>query len=124
MTLTTKSLRNQCFEKGRKRSRAKVKALIDELRERMHEPIREVGKWLTKVLVGHGVPGNYAALSLFRFRVYWTWRRALMGRSQKGYITWKKMNAIIDRWLPKPHICHPQPLERFGVRTQGRSLVR
>ena len=112
----------------RKRLCAKVKALKDELTKRMHEPIREVGKWLTKVLVGHyqyyGVPGNYAALSLFRYRVYWTWRRALMRRSQKGYITWKRMNAIIDRWLPKPRICHPQPLERFGVSTQGRSLVR
>lgn len=37
----------------RKKLCPKVKALKDELRERMHEPIREVGKWLTKVLAGH-----------------------------------------------------------------------
>lgn len=112
----------------RKRLHAKIKALKDELKRRMHEPIREVGQWLAKVVTGHyqyyGVPGNYAALRIFRYLVYWTWRRALMRRSQKGYITWKKMQPIIDRWLPKPRICHPQPLERFGVITRGRSLVR
>ena len=83
----------------RKKMCAKVKALKDELRKRMHEPIREVGKWLMKVVTGHyqyyGVPGNYAALRLFRYRMYWTWRRALMRRSQRGYITWKKMTPIM-----------------------------
>jgi len=64
----------------------------------MHEPLQAVGKWLHKVVTGHnqyyGVPGNYAALNLFRHKVYWNWRRALMRRSQKGYVTWKKMQRI------------------------------
>lgn len=112
----------------RKKMQAKIKALKDELKRRMHEPIREVGKWLSKVIAGHnqyfGVPGNYASLALFRYNVYRSWRRALMRRSQKGYVTWEKMQTIIDRWLPKPRICHPYPSERFGVRIQGRSPVR
>ncbi|MGH9438254.1 MAG: group II intron reverse transcriptase/maturase [Terriglobia bacterium] len=112
----------------RKKMQAKIKALKKELIKRMHEPIRKVGKWLNKVIAGYnqyyGVPGNYAALKLFRYGVYWNWRRVLMRRSQKGYIKWEQMQPRIDRWLPKPSICHPCPLNRFGVRTQGRSPVR
>ena len=112
----------------RKKLHAKVKELKIELRKRMNQPIREVGKWLRKVITGHyqyyAVPGNHSALSDFRYKVYWTWRRALTRRSQKGYITWKKMQLIIDRWLPTPRIVHPQPLKRFDVSTQGRSPVR
>ena len=112
----------------RKKMQAKVNELKGEMIKRMNAPIREVGEWLKKVVSGHnqyyGVPDNVAALNLFRYKVYWNWRRALMRRSQKGYITWEKMRKISDRWLPKPHICHPHPLTRFCVRTQGRSPVR
>ena len=112
----------------RKKMQAKIKELKSEMIRRMHEPIREVGEWLKKVMAGHnqyfGVPDNTAALNLFRYKVYWSWRRVLMRRSQKGYITWEKMRKISDRWLPKPRICHPHPLTRFCVRTQGRSPVR
>ena len=112
----------------RKKMQAKIKELKSEMIRRMHEPIREVGEWLKKVVAGHnqyfGVPDNAAALNLFRYKVYWSWRRVLMRRSQKGYITWEKMRKISDRWLPKPRICHPHPLTRFCVRTQGRSPVR
>ena len=112
----------------RKKMQAKIKELKSEMIRRMHEPIREVGEWLKKVVSGHnqyfGVPDNAAALNLFRYKVYWSWRRVLMRRSQKGYITWEKMRKLTDRWLPKPRICHPHPLTRFCVRTQGRSPVR
>jgi len=105
----------------KKKLNAKVKALKVELTKRMHLSIQEVGKWLHKVVTGHnqyyGVPGNYAALNLFRHRVCQNWRRALMRRSQKGYVTWERMQHMADRWLPKPRICHPYPSQRFGVRT-------
>jgi group II intron reverse transcriptase/maturase len=103
----------------RKRLHAKVKEISTELRRRMHEPIFEVGQWLRKVVQGfnayHGVPFNIAALSDFRYRVYWHWRRTLMRRSQKARFTWEQMNRLIDQWLPKPRICHPHPIQRFGV---------
>lgn len=112
----------------KKKMQAKITALKAELKRRMHEPIKSVGKWLGKVVTGHyqyyGVPGNSRALYLFRYKVYCFWREALRRRSQKGYITWKRMQTIADHWLPKPRICHPHPLERFAVRTQGRSPVR
>lgn len=112
----------------KKKMQAKLKELKSELKQRMHDPIKEVGKWLGKVVTGHyqyyGVPGNSTALYLFRFQVYCYWRDALKRRSQKGYITWKRMKTIADHWLPKPRICHPYPLERFAVRTQGKSPVR
>jgi group II intron reverse transcriptase/maturase len=112
----------------KKKMQAKVKLLKAELKRRMHEPLKKVGGWLSKVLNGHyqyyGVPGNSLALYSFRYQVCLCWRNALMRRSQKGYVTWQRMQAIVDRWLPKPRICHPYPLERFAVRTQGRSPVR
>jgi hypothetical protein len=112
----------------KKKMQAKMKLLKAELKRRMHEPLKKVGGWLSKVLNGHyqyyGVPGNSLALHSFHYQVYCCWRRALMRRSQKGYVTWQRMNVIVNRWLPKPRICHPYPLERFAVRTQGRSLVR
>jgi hypothetical protein len=59
-----------------------------------------------------------ARFVLFRYQVCCSWKEALTRRSQKGHITWQRMQAIVDRWLPKPRICHPYPLERFAVRTQ------
>jgi len=112
----------------KKRMHAKVKAIKAELRKRMHTSIEEVGSWLKSILTGHyqyyGVPGNYRAMNDFRYLVYWHWRRQLTRRSQKGYITWERMDHIIDRWLPRPRIHHQYPLERMGVITQGKSLVR
>ena len=42
--------------------RAKLKAVNDQLRRRMHQPIPEQGRWLASVVRGHiayyAVPGN------------------------------------------------------------------
>jgi len=113
----------------KKRLRMKVQQIKTELTIRMHEPIRDVGKWLTSVLTGHyqyyGVIGNYGALDNFRRQICSHWCKTLSRRSQKGDITWERMDAIASRWLPKPRIYHDQhPMKTFGVRTQGRSPVR
>jgi len=112
----------------KKRLHAKVKEVQTELKRRMHATIRDTGQWLKQVVTGHyqyyGVPGNYEALDDFRYLVHWNWRRALRRRSQKGYITWERMNEIINRWLPRPKICHEHPLTRIGVIARGKSLVR
>jgi hypothetical protein len=54
----------------RQRQQAKVRALKEELRRRMHTPIGEQGAYLRAVLTGHfryyGVPMNGPALSSFR----------------------------------------------------------
>ena len=106
---------------------AKLHAVKTEMRRR-HLPIPEQGHWLTRVLQGHhtyyAVPDNTAALRAFRRRVIQHWRHALTRRSQKGRITWERMNRLAARWLPQPRILHPWPNARFAAKTQGRSPVR
>ena len=105
----------------KKRIDAKVRELSDELKERMHDPIHEVGQWLKAVVTGHyryyGVPGNCEAMGYFRHLISRSWLHPLRRRSQKGEITWEKMNKLIDHWLPKPQIYHKYPKERMGVTT-------
>ena len=111
-----------------RKMRAKLKALKQVLRKRMHQGIGETGKWLAAVVRGHyqfyGLPRNYLALDLFRHRIRRLWQRALSRRSQKGRITESQMARIADRWLPIPRICHPYPEVRLAVMIQGKSPVR
>ena len=57
----------------RKRMRAKLREIKQQLRERMHDPVRQTGQWLKSVVQGHfnyyAVPGNIGSLSVFRDRV-------------------------------------------------------
>jgi group II intron reverse transcriptase/maturase len=105
----------------RKRLQAKLAEVKDELRQRLHEPIPEVGRWLRSVVDGHiryyGVPMNTPALSLFRFQVGRLWHRALQRRSQTANLLWTRMKRLVDRWLPAVRVCHPYPLRRLGVIT-------
>lgn len=105
----------------RKRVQAKLSEVNAELRQRLHDPIPEVGTWLRSVVDGHiryyGVPMNGPALSMFRFQVGWLWHRALSRRSQNGRVLWDRMRRLIDRWLPPVRVCHPYPLRRLGVIT-------
>ncbi len=103
----------------RDRMRAKLGEIKEQLRERMHEPIPEQGRWLKQVVTGffayHAVPTNSKALSAFRHYVTDLWRRTLRRRSQKDAMTWARITQIADAWLPKPRILHPWPDQRFAV---------
>ncbi len=105
----------------RKRLQAKLSEVKTELRRRLHDPIPTVGQWLRSVVGGHlryyGVPTNSQALCVFRYRVAWLWHRALMRRSQTGWVSWERMRRLIDHWLPPARVCHPYPLRRMGVIT-------
>ena len=104
----------------KKKMRAKIREVKDELRKRMHDPIQEVGQWLRAVVIGHyqyyGVPGNYRAMADFRRVIIRRWRQALEQRSQNGYITINKLEKLTNYWLPKPKMYHKYPNERNGVR--------
>ena len=104
-----------------KRKRAKLKAVKAELRERMHQPVVEVGKWLRSVIDGHnryyGVPGNLPSLGAFRHQVARYWYRTLLRRSQKKRLTWARMCRVLDRWLPWPKLYHSYPKRWLGVTT-------
>jgi group II intron reverse transcriptase/maturase len=112
----------------RTRWQAKRKAVKVELRRRLHESIPAVGAYLRSVVGGHvryyGVPMNGNSIGAFRTAIGWRWWRSLKRRSQMHHLAWDRMRRYIDRWLPPARICHPYPLVRFGVATQGRSRMR
>jgi RNA-directed DNA polymerase len=103
----------------RDRMRAKLQAVKQELRQRMHQPIPQQGKWLKQVVAGyfryHAVPTNSRALATFRDEVAKRWWRLLGRRSQRGNFTWARFTKLVDDWLPQPCILHPWPNLRFAV---------
>ena len=58
---------------------ARIRAIKDELRKRMHTPLAEQGQWLGSVVRGfvayHAVPNNTPAISAFRYHVIVAWVR-------------------------------------------------
>jgi RNA-directed DNA polymerase len=112
----------------RQRWQAKLKAVATELRRRLHQPIPEVGAYLRAVVRGHvqyyGVPMNTPALSAFRHGIGRVWRQVLGRRSQTAHVTWTRMLRLLQRWLPSVRVCHPYPLARFAVTTQGKNRMR
>jgi RNA-directed DNA polymerase len=110
------------------RLRAKLKEVKTKLRQRWHDPIPEVGQWLGAVVRGyyqyHGIAGNAWVIRRFREEVNRLWHRALGRRSQKGEVTWERMQRLIERWIPRARIVHPWPSVTFAVMTQGKSPVR
>jgi len=103
----------------RDRMRAKLQAIKQELRQRMHQPIPQQGKWLKQVVAGyfryHAVPTNSRALATFRAEVTKRWGAILGRRSQKGELTWARITKLANDWLPRPRILHPWPNQRFAV---------
>ena len=104
----------------RDRMRVKLRAIKQELRRRMHQPIPAQGKWLKQVVTGyfnyHAVPTNGPTLTAFLFHVTNLWRRTLRRRSQKDWTTKERTARLANDWLPKPRILHPWPDARFAVR--------
>jgi len=106
---------------SRKKRRAKLARLKDEVRKRRHRPVVEQFAWLSSVLSGHyryyGVPTNYRALNQFRERVQYMWHAFLQRRSQRGRWDHQKYKSFSERFsLPRPHIHHPWPRTRFALR--------
>jgi RNA-directed DNA polymerase len=111
----------------RQRWQAKLHAVKLELRRRMHQPLPELGAYVRAVIAGHvryyGVPMNGPSLYAFAKAVTRLWWRALARRSQR-HLPWHRMQRYVARWIPPVRICHPYPLVRFGVVTQGGSRMR
>ncbi len=104
----------------KKRLRSKLQAVRQELRKRWHERIAETGDWLRSVVQGyfnyHAIPGNFRALQTFRREVARAWLEALRRRSQRHRLPWERFRSILDRYLPRPRILHPEPGVRFDAR--------
>ena len=104
---------------AKKRMVAKLKAIKAELQPRKHHRTSEVGAWLRKVAQGyyqyHAVPGNTGQLRVFRRRLCRLWRSVLVRRSQRAQVGWDRLNPLLNRWIPHPHVLHPYPDKRFDA---------
>jgi RNA-directed DNA polymerase len=103
----------------RKRMRAKLQQVKQQLRKRMHDPVSQTGPWLKSVVQGYfnyyAVPGNLASLGVFRDRVLALWWRTLRRRSHTRRISWTRILVLATRWLPQPRALHPFPDARFAA---------
>ena len=103
----------------RKRMRAKLRDIQQQIRERMHDPVRQTGQWLKSIVQGHfnyyAVPGNLDSLGVFRDRLIGQWWRTLRRRSQTHPIPWTRTLALAERWFPQPRVLHPYPAVRFAA---------
>ena len=105
----------------KKRMRAKLAQVKDQLKRRRHLPVPEQGRWLASVVRGHlayyAVPGNFTAILTFRVQVTRHWLKALRRRSQRHRLNWERMGRLTERYLPPARILHPYPEARFAART-------
>jgi len=103
----------------RKRMRAKLRQIKQQLRERMHDPVPQTGQWLQSIVQGYfnyyAVPGNLKSLGVFRDRVLALWWRTIRRRSQKHRINWTRILILAQQWLPQPRALHPFPDARFAA---------
>jgi len=104
---------------AKKRMAVKLKAIKAELQRRKHDPTRETGAWLRKVVLGyyqyHAVPGNSTQLRIFWRRACRLWRNVLVRRSQRAQVRWGRLFPILYRWIPQPRVLHPYPHVRFAA---------
>jgi hypothetical protein len=65
-----------------------LREIKEALRQRMHRPLPETGKWLAQIVAGyfayHAVPTNRAAIAAFHYHVVVLWYRQLCRRSQRA----------------------------------------
>jgi len=103
----------------KKRLRATLAAIRDALIRKRHEPIGQVGAWLTRVLRGyynyHAVPDNLKRLASFRHAVCRAWFQQLRRRGQKHKMTLAQFSRLAAPYLPHPLRVHPYPPERFAL---------
>jgi len=115
---------------SRKKSRAKLEGLREQMRRRRHQPAPMQHAWLSSVIRGHcqyyGVPTNSRALRSFRERVRQSWHDQLQRRSQRARWSAVQHAAFAKRFpLPLPKIHHPWPsLRHVRPLTRGGSPVR
>ena len=79
----------------------------------------DTGGWLKSVVRGYfnyyAVPGNLDSLAVFRQRLLGLWWQNLRRRSQQRHLSWTRMIALRERWIPQPCVLHPYPAVRFAA---------
>ncbi len=97
------------LQTSRDRFTRTLKKLREWTREHLHDPVKEVIKGLSKRLRGHAqyfdIRGNRRKIRLLLYEVPRMLRAQLSRRSQRGLVTWKSFNRLMDRhplWEPGP----------------------
>lgn len=103
----------------KKRMRATLAAIRENLKRRRHEPVPQTGQWLNRVLRGyyqyHAIPGNLRRLGGFRADVARAWMQSLRRRSQRHAMNWRRMRILIRVHLPSCTLVHAYPSQRLRV---------
>jgi hypothetical protein len=104
---------------ARKRMRAKLRQIKEQLKATRHDGVEAQGKRLAQVLRGwlayYAVPMSAPAITAFRHHLVDRWLHAIRRRGQKHRLAWPRMKVIANRYLPYPRIQHPWPEQRFLV---------
>ena len=93
----------------RQRKTGKLKALRQEMRRRMHLPLKDQRDWLASVLRGHyayyGISGNAQSLWRFFEQVVRSWLRVLRRRGQRPHLPWARYRRLLELFpLPQPRV--------------------
>ena len=103
-----------------KRVRRTLKRIGETLRRRMHHDLHQVARWLGRVVNGwlnyYAVPTSFRFLRGFILALKRAWLKVLRRRSQRDRFSWERLQALVDRYWPKPRIRHPWPSTRFAVK--------
>lgn len=93
------------------RFRRAVMKIAQWLRVHRHDSVAEQHQALWQKLRGHfayyGITGNGEALSRFRYVVARLWRKWLMRRKRRGFISWAHFQRLLQRYpLPAALVVH------------------
>ena len=82
------------------------KALNQWMKRARHVPLGKQAKTLGQKLAGHfnyyGIRGNSTAINRFAFEARRLWHKWLGRRSQRGAMTWDKLNRLLGRYPLPP----------------------
>ena len=96
---------------SKKRFSRSLTAIGDWIRGARHRPLAEQAKILGAKLTGHfsyyGVAGNADSINRFHYEVRCLWKKWLDRRSQRGWLTWDRFNALLDRYRLPPALLRP-----------------
>jgi group II intron reverse transcriptase/maturase len=111
-TVKRKTIRNKL--------KMKLQSIRETLRNMMHAPVEDMGRWLRKVVTGHlnyfAVPSNREACGIMRTEICKAWFKVLRRRSHKARcLTWKRFSSLVRRWIPSNIVKHPYPNQRLIV---------
>ena len=93
------------------RTRKTLAKIKFELRQRMHRPLGETGRWLQRVIRGwqnyYAIPFSTRRQTQFLRAVTRHWLGTIRRLSQKGRDCWSWFGYSV--WHPRPRITHPHP---------------